>query len=117
MNYEGFVESDLRGKHTNHATVSPEIKNSVRVFINAIPRMESHYLRKQTSREFIEGGKTLADLYRDYKALREEVNLPYAHPTMFYRIFKQEFNISFFIPKKDQCDLCESYKNAKVIFK
>lgn len=34
------------------------------------------------------------------------------HPTIFNRVFNQEFNISFFIPRKEQCDLCESYKNA-----
>lgn len=30
----------------------------------------------------------------------------------FNRIFNTDFNISFFVPKKDQCDVCECYKNA-----
>lgn len=108
----GFVLGDNRGKHGKQPTVDPEIEESVRKFIDAIPRIESHYLRAQTSREFIEGSKSLADIYRDYKEDRQNRNLPFAHLTKFSRIFNEEYNISFFSPKKDQCDLCESYKHA-----
>ena len=45
----------------------PAIKDGVIDHINTIPRIESHYLRAQSTREFIEGGKSLADLHRDYK--------------------------------------------------
>ncbi|XP_050519034.1 uncharacterized protein LOC126893129 [Diabrotica virgifera virgifera] len=31
---------------------------------------------------------------------------------MYSRIFNNNFNISFFTPKKDRCDLCNSYNNA-----
>lgn len=108
----GFVAEDRRGKHGNHPSVDPEIKESVRKFINKIPRVESHYLRAQSNREYIEGGKSLADLYRDYKEDRTQQQLPFANAVMFNRIFNSDFNISFFQPKKDLCDLCESFKNA-----
>lgn len=111
-NDKGFLEAEMRGKHGKQPTIDPEIKNSVRKFIEAIPRIESHYLRAQTTREFIESGKCLADLYRDYKEERQKENLPLANAGMFNRIFRGEYNISFYIPKKDQCDLCESFKNA-----
>lgn len=108
----GFIESDNRGRHCNHPTIDPEIRQSVIDFVNTIPRIESHYLRAQTSREFISSDKSLADIYRDYKGLRENDGLPAATSSTFHRIFNTEFNISFFIPKKDQCDLCERYKNC-----
>lgn len=108
----GFIELDLRGKHDNHITVSPEIKNSMREFIQNIPRIESHYLRAKTSREFIESSKSIADLYHDYKESREAENLEFGSKIMFYRIFNTEFNIAFFNPKKDQCDVCDSFLNA-----
>jgi len=38
--------------------------------------------------------------------------LPFATVSTFNRIFNTDFNISFFVPKKDQCDVCECYKNA-----
>ncbi|CAG9769320.1 unnamed protein product [Ceutorhynchus assimilis] len=108
----GFLFQDRRGKHGKQPVVAPEIKDSVRRFISAIPRIESHYLRAQTTREYIEGGKSSADLYRDYKEERERHHLPIANSVMFNRIFNGEFNISFYAPKKDQCDQCESYKNS-----
>lgn len=108
----GFIEGEKRGKHGKQPTVDPEIKESVRNFIRNIPRIESHYLRSQTTREFIESGKNLSDLYRDYKEEREKELKKYANQVMFNRIFNTEFNISFFVPKKDQCDLCESMKNC-----
>ncbi|CAG9760932.1 unnamed protein product [Ceutorhynchus assimilis] len=108
----GFLESDKRGKHGKHPTVDPSIKESVRAFIDKIPRVESHYLRAQTKREYIESGKSLADLHRDYKEERQSQQLGYANSVMFNRIFNGEFNIGFYSPKKDQCDLCESYKNS-----
>ncbi|CAH2086905.1 unnamed protein product [Euphydryas editha] len=75
-------------------------------------KIESHYLRAQTTREFISSDKSLADIYRDYKRLRERDELPVATSSTFNRIFNTEFNISFFVPKKDQCDLCERFKNS-----
>lgn len=64
---EGFLQEDLRGKHGHHFKVDSAIKDGVVAHINTIPRIDSHYLRAQTTREFIEGGKSLADLHRDYK--------------------------------------------------
>ncbi|XP_047513909.1 uncharacterized protein LOC125055490 [Pieris napi] len=109
---DGFIDADARGKHGNQRKIDSEVKDSVFNFINSIPRIESHYLRAQTTREYISCEKCLADLYRDYKNLREQNNLPPASASTFSRIFNEEFNISFYVPKKDQCDLCESYKNA-----
>ncbi|CAH1974850.1 unnamed protein product [Acanthoscelides obtectus] len=94
-NGSGNVESDMRGKHVHQKTVAPEVKDSVRKFIKAILRIESHYLGAQTTREFIECGKSLADIYRDYKEDQERQQLPYANYVMFNRIFITEFNISF----------------------
>lgn len=68
-----FWESEKRVKHGNHYQIDGGIKQSVRDFINAIPRMECHYLRAQTSHVYIEGGRSIAEL----------------------------FSISFFSPKKD----------------
>lgn len=108
----GVIEGELRGKHGNQPTIDPQIKQSVLDFINTIPRIESHYLRAQTTREFISSDKCLADLYQDYKSTLENNGLPFATVSTFNRIFNTDFNISFFVPKKDQCDVCECYKNA-----
>ena len=42
----------------------------------------------------------------------EDQNLPHANLVMFSKIFNTEFNISFFIPRKDRCELCDAYEIA-----
>lgn len=108
-----ILKQEMRGKHNNHNAVSKSIKDDIRAHINSIPRIPSHYCRcSQSKKEYIDGGKTVAEIYRDYKVLCEENNKPYSNYLMYYTIFNQEFNISFFTPKKDECELCLAYKNA-----
>lgn len=107
----GMISTDLRGKHDNHRKIDDAIKEAVRRHINSIPRIESHYCRKDSKKEYIEGGKTVADLHRDYVKQCEENNLPHANYLMYFRIFS-DFNISFFQPKKDMCEDCVSFTNA-----
>jgi len=52
------------------------------------------------------------NIYRDYKLEHKNNGLPFAIVSTFIRIFNNDFNISFFVPKTDQCDLYERYKNA-----
>ncbi|CAH1098832.1 unnamed protein product [Psylliodes chrysocephalus] len=107
-----FIEGEQRGKHKNYPTVDPAVEESVVQFINSIPRVESHYLRAQTTREYIQSERSFANIYQDYKYLRQANNWPFASESTFQRIFNVQFNIGLFSPKKYLCDLCESYKNA-----
>lgn len=108
----GIIAGDRRGKHENHKKIDEEMLNSVLDYINSIPRIESHYVRKETSREFIDGGLTIAEMHRNYcekRSAAKQIPVTYDY---YSKIFNTKFNIGFFVPKKDQCDLCESYKNS-----
>jgi hypothetical protein len=59
--------------------------------------------------QYIEGGKLIADLYREYKKYCQEQNVSYANYLNYYTVFNKEFNIGFFSPKKDQCELCLAF--------
>ena len=107
----GVVESDLRG-HNPHPTLPSEIKDGVRKHIESIPKIESHYLRAQTTRHYIDGSRSLADIWRDYKTTCIQAGKQFANLCMFSKIFNNEYNISFYTPKKDQCELCTAYTNA-----
>lgn len=109
---QGIFAQDCRGKHGNHRKMDEEILTSIVDHINSIPRIESHYVRKDTNREFIGGGLTIAEMYRHYSEKRSLANSPSATHDFYAKIFSTKFNIGFFSPKKDQCDLCESYKIA-----
>ena len=107
----GASPNDMRGKHKHHSKLSEEIEESVRIHINSIPRIESHYLRAQTSREFIDGGLTIAEMHRNYVSERNLISKPSANYDAYFRIFNTQFNIGFHVPKKDQCDQCVSFNN------
>lgn len=108
-----LMAADQRGKHGKHLKVKPEIRDGVKSFIESISKIESHYTRANTSKVFIDGSKTVANLHKDYVDICREKNIEYGNYALFYRIFKSEFNISFFVPKKDQCELCFAYENAE----
>lgn len=55
----GMIQQDKCGKHGRQIKIDQEILESVRFHINSIPRVESHYLRANTSREFIDGGLSI----------------------------------------------------------
>lgn len=107
----GIVETEKRGRHGKQKSVGNDIIQSIKNHIESIPRIESHYLRQQSSREYIEGGKNIADLFRDYKKKCEEDEIEAAEEHTYRRVFKQCFNISFFVPKKDMCELCSIHAN------
>lgn len=70
----GMITNDMRGKHGHHCHVDENVKEGIHRHIESIPKIESHYCRSDTSREFIDGGKSVADLHRDYAKLCEEKN-------------------------------------------
>ncbi|CAH1107449.1 unnamed protein product [Psylliodes chrysocephalus] len=112
INSQGVVEPEMRGKYGKQIKLSKETSAGIKEHIDSVPRIESHYLRKQTSREFVDGGKNLMDLYRDYKDDCLKIGREPAQFHSYRKIFKENYNISFFVPKKDQCELCTSYSNA-----
>lgn len=103
----GILKQDQRGKHGKHYRVTQKERETVKDHINSIPRIESHYLRAQTTREFIDGGLTIRELCRMYCKQQEEKNESFVNTAVETSIFL------FFIPKKDQCDLCVCYSNAQ----
>lgn len=108
-----LLEEDRRGKHGKHKKVDSALKEGVKNFVDKIPKIESHYTRANTSKHFIDGSKSIADIHRDYINECKEKNMPFVNYVMFYRIFTEDFNISFFTPKKDLCETCCAYDNTE----
>lgn len=52
------------------------------------------------------------DLWRDFDKSQKEEEKPTCDYWLYYDIFTKEFNIGFFEPKKDKCDLCWDYELA-----
>lgn len=112
-----ILEPDQRGKHGKQKKHDPKLKAGIKEFIDKIPKIESHYTRANTSKTFIEGSKTVTSIYNDYVDMCKEKNEPFCNYIYFYRTFTDDFNISFFVPKKDLCEECTSYSNMDEVEK
>lgn len=79
-------------------------------FFNLLPKMDSHYCRKDSQKQYFEHPfKTLSEVYEMYKKNCAEKDTKNVSITTFNRVF-QDLNLAIHKPKKDQCATCLHYK-------
>ncbi|KAJ8914399.1 hypothetical protein NQ315_017493 [Exocentrus adspersus] len=100
------IPADKRGKVKKNSQLPEEVKESVRQHISSFVPVESHYCRKDSNRLLLPPTLNVAKMYDLYKEFCESNNISHIASSAVYRqIFNCEFNISFLVPKKDQCDI------------
>lgn len=100
-------KSDGRGKNTNKA-FNEEVKHRIRKHIESFARVESHYCRADTRKEYLESRLNVSKMHELYvEKCREEMVEP-VKESYYRHIFCTEYNIAFHQPKKDCCDFCEA---------
>ncbi|KAL0821161.1 hypothetical protein ABMA28_005780 [Loxostege sticticalis] len=109
---QGFLEQEKRGKHDNRKRINSDVLQDIKDHINSIPRIESHYLRSKTDKEYISDGKTIKDLCNDFNKQQRENNRTECDYWLYINTFNKDFNIGFYQPKKDRCETCLSYELA-----
>jgi len=111
----GDLSPDKRGKISHRREVDPTIVQSVVDHINSFPMEDSHYSRRNSTRKYItrevKSVSQMHELYQE-KMRAENPGAKIASERQYRDIFNTKFNISFFVPKKDQCDLCNSLDEA-----
>uniref|UniRef100_A0A6P7G4Q1 Uncharacterized protein LOC114337629 n=1 Tax=Diabrotica virgifera virgifera TaxID=50390 RepID=A0A6P7G4Q1_DIAVI len=112
-----YIEEDKRGRHDNHKTVLTDaMVQSVCDHVKSFVPVESHYIRKNSKKLYLNGDLSIAKMHKLYlewfdavkytcKALKER---------QYRNIVNSHFNLSFHIPKKDQCDECHIFHQKKV---
>ena len=92
---------------TSRHTENMGRRESVRKFLEDLPKLPSHYCRATTSKEYLEPNfQSVAEVYRLFREQKIEDEVPSR------QIFAEEFhkmNLGLFMPKKDQCDNCSAY--------
>lgn len=101
-------KSPWKGKHIKKE-IPCALKDEVREHIRKFPVIDSHYCRANTSKQYLEKGLNLNQMYRLYIA---EVEHP-VKISIYRNIFDYEFNISFQKPKKDACEKCVAFDMSK----
>lgn len=109
------ISKDMRGKHFSRPNViADDVKNLIKEHISSFPAVESHYIRHDSKREYLESGLSISKMYRLYTEWIKDkpTNSSTINATLrqYNDIFNNDFNLSFFKPKKDLCDVCEQYK-------
>ena len=110
--------TDMRGKAAPANKTPTEIVDKVKQHIDSFPRMESHYCRASSNREYLEPGLNITKMHHLYLEWLNDKHVPGyvkgyvgVNCQMYRRIFCDNFNLSFYTPKKDKCSTCESYNN------
>ncbi|KAK6182763.1 hypothetical protein SNE40_010374 [Patella caerulea] len=88
-------------------------KQTVINHINSFPKIDSHYCRATTKRQYLDPTLSVNALYKLYitKCLEEKWNP--VKESMYRYIFNTEFNLGFHNPSKDVCDTCSKYQLKK----
>jgi len=90
---------------------------SVRKQIMSFPTIEAHYCRRDSKRQYLEPGLSVTRMYELYYNGCKTKNENPVSIQGYRRLFNTEFNLGFHQPRKDHCDVCNSYKNACTIEK
>ena len=107
-NKKGMVsKEDQKGKHRPANKTDDGILDSVRTHIELFPQMEAHYVRKDSKRKYLPAGLNINCMWNMYKKKCLQNNQKYASAGKYRAIYCNEYNYSFYKPKKDQCSLCE----------
>lgn len=110
---KGISSPDKRGRHVlrpNKTTI--EQVNFVKSHINSFPKIESHYCRKDTNKDYLEGGLNVIKMHKLYEDECIRSGRSPVSQYMYRVIFDKKNNISFHCPSKDQCTFCAQYKNS-----
>ena len=104
-----FGGKDRRGKHSPANKTSEDQIRFVHQHIRSFPKMEAHYVRKKSKREYLAHDLNIKEMWRLYVKECKKKNLNPVKQGKYRQIFCEDYNLSFFKPKKDQCSLCELY--------
>lgn len=103
-------------KTGKHAKLGNEEKDFLNGWLKDLPTVDSHYCRSSDSyknKRFLHPGTTIAQLHRLYQEAAAASGVRAAGIQHFSAVFHEQ-NYSVFIPRKDQCDVCVSFKHGNI---
>ena len=108
-----FINGDQRGQNEPINKIPEIMKDRVRKHTKSFPAAESHYSRKDTHPKFLD---STLNANRTHKMYVDECETDAAAPVScslycYRHIFNMEYNLSFHRPKKDQCLMCNIYRD------
>lgn len=107
----GVIEKDKRGGRLEHLKDKDlALRSEIQQHINRFPRMESHFCRKSTTKEYLHPDLNIQKMLFMFNEENKDKNIKASYYTYWDELKK--LNLSFHHPKKDQCGLCNTYREG-----
>lgn len=108
-----FTTKDKRGQHTPH-NKTPEAKvEEIKRYIESFPVVDGHYTRKDSKRQYLGSDLNIRKMYNLYRQECKSNKKKASSEQTYRNIFCNDYNYSFHVPKKDQCNTCNMYNQSK----
>lgn len=101
------------GKHEKLDTATTDF---LKERLKDLPTVDSHYCRSTATykdKKFLHPGTTISQLLREYQQAAATAGVRAVGIKRFTDVF-HEGKYSVFIPRKDQCDVCVSFKHGNI---
>jgi hypothetical protein len=108
----GIIQNDRRGKKSNPKKTPEHILECIRKHIASFDAVPSHYCRKESKRTYLSENLNITEMHRLYVKECTSNGSPASSRAIYRRVFCDEFNLSFHVPKKDACSVCEGFKSS-----
>ncbi|MES9881873.1 MAG: hypothetical protein ABW185_13425 [Sedimenticola sp.] len=108
-----YVGLDKRGKDAPGNKKADIDIQFIKSHIESFPRMESHYTRKDTKREYLAADLTIRKMFTLYGEKCKACGVTPVAEKKYRDVFCTQYNLSFFHPKKDKCSICTIYETKK----
>ncbi|ESP04103.1 hypothetical protein LOTGIDRAFT_171075 [Lottia gigantea] len=111
-----YSESGVVVPGPSHEPVNktmPDKVNDVEEYIRSFPKVDSHYCRSSTKRDYLEPTLNIRMMYRLYNESCGDRGMEPVKENVYRKIFNEKFNLGFHKPSKDMCDSCALYDNLK----
>lgn len=109
-----YIGTDGRKGKTPVNITPTDSKNHAKKHIDSFPRMEAHYSRRDTKKFYLAADLNISVMYRSYvETYCKEEKISPISISVYRKIFNSyEPQLSFHVPKKDQCSSCNLYYNS-----
>ena len=105
--------AESRGNTRPHNKTPDAAVENVKRHIRSFPVVPSHYTRKDTQREYLASDLNIKKMHELYTEECEKEGTKPVSSRQYRKIFNENFNLSFHVPKKDQCSTCSIYAMKK----
>jgi len=110
-----FIKKDLRGRHKPANKISENAYKFIFQHIYSFEKLDSHYARSQTDKQYLGSSLNLTEMHRlyclDHQKWPDKGNeKPVKYYATYRSIFKNLFpKLAFRPPKKDSCKKCSRF--------